>query len=178
MRPLRPLLLILPLLAAAAPPPGAPMALAAETAGIAVEQPWARPSIGAANASAAYLTITDSGPPDRLIGFTTPAAATAELHESVDDHGVMKMRAVADLPLEPGRPVRLAPGGYHVMLTGLTRPLKAGESFPLTLRFAHAAPLTIRVPVQVGPGSAAPGSAAPGSAAMPMDHGHGVGQSN
>jgi copper(I)-binding protein len=113
-----------------------------------VDHPWARASAGAATTGAAYLTITDHGQPDRLTGASTPVADTAELHESMSDMGTMKMRPVDGLTLAPGTPVKLAPGGYHVMLTGLKAPLKAGDTFPLTLRFEHAPPLTVTIAVE------------------------------
>ena len=113
-----------------------------------IDHPWARASAGAAKTGAAYLTITDQGPPDRLTGVSTPVADTAELHESMADMGTMKMRPLSGLTLAPGKPVTLAPGGYHVMLLGLKAPLKAGDTFPLTLRFEHAEPLTVTVAVE------------------------------
>lgn len=128
---------------------------AANASGISVETVWARPSPGAMTMSAAYFTITDIGSPDRLVGVSTPAADKAELHESIDDHGVMKMRGVPGVALERGKPVTFAPGGYHVMLMGLKQPLKVGDHFPLTLSFEHAAPVTVTVTVQTAPGSAA-----------------------
>ena len=64
------------------------------------------------------------------------------------DMGTMKMRPLAGLDLVPGKPIKLAPGGYHVMLLGLKAPLKQGESFPLTLQFEHAPPLTVTVTVE------------------------------
>ena len=115
---------------------------------IQVDHPWARASAGAAKTGAAYLTLTDQGLPDQLTGASTPVAASAELHESMDDMGMMKMRPIAGLPLTPGKPVTLAPGGYHLMLMGLKGPLKAGDSFPLTLRFQHAPPQTVTVTVE------------------------------
>jgi copper(I)-binding protein len=113
-----------------------------------IDHPWARASAGAATTGAAYLTITGTGAADRLTGVSTPAAATAEIHESMADMGTMKMRPVPGLTLAPGKPVKLGPGGYHVMLTGLKAPLKQGDSFPLTLTFEHAPPLTVTVIVE------------------------------
>jgi len=128
---------------------------AADSSGISVEHVWARASAGNATTGAAYLTVTDNGQPDRLVGASTPVAATAELHETIDDHGVMKMRPVAALELAHGQPVTLKPGGYHVMLMGLKNPLKTGDSFPLTLTFDKAAPITVQVKVGAM-GAAAP----------------------
>ena len=129
---------------------------AADASSLTVDHVWARPSAGAATNGAAYLTVTDNGAPDRLVGVASPVAAMVQLHETIDDKGVMKMRPVAGIALEPGKPVTLKPGSYHVMLMGLKSPLKAGDRFPLTLTFEHAAPVTVTATVQ----AAAPGGAA------------------
>lgn len=115
--------------------------------GIVVSNPWARPSVGTAAPSAAYFVITDHGAADRLVSISSPVAGRAELHESLHENGVMKMRSVPALTLEPGKPVTLAPGGYHVMLMELKQPLKAGDTFPLTLTFEKAPPQTVQVTV-------------------------------
>ncbi|MFO1028745.1 MAG: copper chaperone PCu(A)C [Acetobacteraceae bacterium] len=128
--------------------------------GIVVSNPWARPSVGTAAPSAAYFVITDHGAADRLVSLSTPVAGRTELHESLHENGIMKMRAVPGLALEPGKPVTLAPGGYHVMLMELKQPLKAGDSFPLTLTFEKAPPQTVEVKVGTMGG------------AMPMHGGH------
>jgi copper(I)-binding protein len=129
-------------------------AFAADSSGIAVDHAWARPTIGSSTTSAAYFTVTDTGAADRLISVTTPVASRAEVHESFSENGVMKMRAVPGVALDPGKPVHFAPGGYHVMLMGLKQPLKPGDSFPITLRFEHAPEMTVSVTVQqvAGPG--------------------------
>ena len=112
-----------------------------------VGKAWARATSDLAQTGAAYLAIT-SPDADQLVGLASPAARQVELHESMDDHGVMKMRAVPMLPLPPGAEVRLAPGGYHAMLMGLTRPLHVGDHFPLTLTFQHAGAVTTDVVVE------------------------------
>ena len=88
-------------------------------------------------------------------GVLDPAAMMAELHETRKENGVMRMRSVQALPLEPGKPVKMQPGGYHIMLMDLKQPLEQGESFPITLTFEHAAPVTVQVPV-MAPGAAGP----------------------
>ena len=80
--------------------------------------------------------------------MATPVAASAEAHESFTDNGIVKMRPAPSLAIPAGKVVTFAPGGYHVMLVGLKQPLVAGQSFPLTLTFAHAAPVTVDVQVQ------------------------------
>lgn len=140
------------------------MALAAPT-GIRVDHVWSR-AMPAGATGVVYLTVTDQGAPDRLTGAASPVAASAGLHETIDDNGVMKMRPVASLPVAPGKPITLAPGGYHIMLMGLKQALVAGTSFPVTLTFAKAGKLTVTATVQ-GPG-----------AAMPAMHQGSMGQTN
>lgn len=117
-------------------------------ADIHVDHVWARASAGAALNGAAYFTIVNDGAPDRLVGIATPVAASAELHETLRDNGVMKMRPVPGLALVPGQPVTLEPGGYHVMMMGLKQPLRADEDVSLTLTFEHAQPITVTAKVQ------------------------------
>jgi hypothetical protein len=122
---------------------------AVDPSAISLEHVWARATPGTATTGAVYLTVTDNGRPDRLVGVSTPIAAMAEMHETIHDNGVMKMRPVAGgIALDPGKPVTFTPGGYHVMLTGLKSPLKAGDSFPLTLTFEHARSITVSVHVE------------------------------
>ncbi|MBN8872763.1 MAG: copper chaperone PCu(A)C [Rhodospirillales bacterium] len=141
--------------------------LATESTGITVQQAWVRPSIGASGTSALYFTLVDAGNPDRLVGVSTPVAASADLHESISENGIMKMRGVAGVAIERDKPLRFAPGGYHVMLMGLKQPLKAGETIPVTLQFQKAPPLAITVPVQTAPTAAAHGHEMGSMGSMP-----------
>jgi copper(I)-binding protein len=129
--------------------------------GVSASDAWARASPGAATTSAAYVMLMGGSQADALVGASTPIAATAEVHQSVSDQGVMKMRPVTSLPIPAGGMVMLQPGSFHLMLMGLTRPLIAGQSFPLTLTFERAPPVTVTVTVR-GSGGHAPA----------MDHTH------
>lgn len=123
------------------------LSLAADD-GIVVHEAWARASAGAATTGAAYVTLMGGDQPDQLVGVSTTVAATAEVHETTNDNGVMKMRPVAAVPIPPGQMVTFTPGSTHIMLTGLKQKLVAGQSFPLILMFAHAAPVTVEVKVR------------------------------
>jgi len=133
-----------------------PLAAFADEAGIHVDHVWSRAAM-AGHEGAVYLTITDTAAQDTLTGVTTPVAVKADLHETINDHGVMKMRPVASLMVEPGKPVTLAPGGYHIMLTGLKQALKQGDSFPVTLSFAKAGQVTATATVKKA-GATMPGT--------------------
>ena len=145
----------------------------ADPSGIKVEQAWARATPGNAKTGAIYLTITNTGATsDTLEGaVSTPAAEHADLHEMKMENGVMEMRPVPDLTIDAGKTVVLAPGGYHVMLTGLKAPLKEGETVPITLTFAHAGPQQVTASI-AKVGAMHPGETSKaGSSAMPgMDH--------
>jgi periplasmic copper chaperone A len=139
-------------------------AAAAQT--IAVEQPWARATSPSQTVGGVFLTLTDNGADDALVSASSPVAAAVELHETVNDNGVMKMKPVESLKLAHGQSVALQPGQYHLMAMGLTRQLKPGDMFPLTLNFAHAAPMTVNVVVQMA------GASGPAAEIGGMDHSH------
>jgi copper(I)-binding protein len=115
---------------------------------IAIGHPWARAALAGAN-GAAYMTLRNTGrDADRLLVASTPMARTVELHTHIRDGDVMRMRPVPDIPVPAGQTVRLRPGGLHVMLIGLTEPLRQGTTVPLTLRFERAGETTVQLEIQ------------------------------
>lgn len=123
-----------------------PIMALADSNSIKVDQAWSRAAM-AGHEGVVYLTITNSGPTDTLTGASTPVAAMAGLHQTINDNGVMKMRSVPSLPIDPGKTVTLAPQGYHIMLTDLKQTLKEGDSFPITLTFKNAGDITANAKV-------------------------------
>lgn len=114
-----------------------------------VMSPWSQALPAVSKNGAVYVTLMNHGEiADRFVGASTPMADRAELHGHTMDGGVMKMRPVEAVVLSPGEYVKLEPGGNHIMLFGLEKPLKAGEQFPLTLEFAEAPPMEVVVTVQ------------------------------
>src|SRR5438045_4093265 len=101
---------------------------------VAVDDAWARATIAGQMASAAYMKLTS--PVDTtLVDVTSPLATIVEIHEMKLAGSMMTMNAVDRIALPAGKAVELKPGGYHVMLFDLARPLKQGEILPLTLTF-------------------------------------------
>ena len=115
---------------------------------VSVADAWAR--LGAKGAgSAAYLTIAGGATADALTGASTTAATEAQVHEtSTDAQGLTGMHPVDAVPIPAGAKVAFEPGGYHIMLNGLTQDLRPGDTFPLVLTFEGAGELTVPVEVR------------------------------
>jgi copper(I)-binding protein len=114
---------------------------------LAITQGWSR-AAGQGGQGAGYLTIANHGAaPDRLLSASSPAARSVELHTHIHEGEVMRMRPVSAIEIPPGQTVTLRPGGLHLMLVGLARPLRQGETVPVTLRFERAGevPMTLAV---------------------------------
>ena len=117
---------------------------------VAVRAPWARETVPGVQVSAAYARIENgTNHAVRLTGAETDVAGRIELHNVTMDGGVMRMRPVAGgIEIPAGQTVELKPGSYHIMLLQLRRPLRAGETIPVTLRFEGAPAIRADVPVR------------------------------
>lgn len=131
----------------------------ATTAEIVITGQWARASSATASSGAAYMTITNNGAAaDALVGTSSPAARTAEVHETVAmgspapgasaEGGMMGMQPVARLVIPAGGTVELKPGSFHIMLIDLKQELKAGDSIEITLTFEEAGEVPVTVEVR------------------------------
>jgi periplasmic copper chaperone A len=114
-----------------------------------ISQAWSRATPGGAKIGGGYLTIENKGTtPDRLIHCSGDIADKVEVHEMSMKNGVMTMRPLDNgLTIEPGKTVKLAPGGFHLMLFDLKSPLKQGDKVPITLEFEKAGKVTISLDV-------------------------------
>jgi copper(I)-binding protein len=134
-----------------------------------ISQVWSRATPKGAKTGGGYLTIENKGNmPDKLIGGSADVAGTVQVHEMSTEGGVMKMRPVeSGLTIEPGKTVKLAPGGYHLMLMDLKAPLKRGEKVPVTLEFEKGGKVTVSLDVEgVGAQGPAGGSSMGGKMQM------------
>ncbi len=109
----------------------------------------ARPAPLAGGTGAIYFTVTNgTDAEEQLVAASSPAAEAVELHETVDDNGVMRMvHQPEGFTIPPGGTLELMPGGKHVMLIGLDEPLEVGDTVELTLTFAQAGDQVLDVPV-------------------------------
>jgi len=126
-----------------------------------IDHPWARPSAGQAKNGAAYLRIVNGGgQADKLLSASTPAAKRVELHTHEHTDGVMRMRQVKAIEVPAKGEVALKPGGLHVMLFDLEKPLHEGFGFPLTLTFEKAGKVEVTVQIEKpGPSTQGHGAA-------------------
>lgn len=116
-----------------------------------VEGGWSRPA-GQGTTGGGFLTVVNPDKTaDALVSAASPLAREVQIHQSSLKGGVASMQRLARVPLAAGARVTFAPGGYHLMLVGLTKPLKAGDVVPLTLTFASGAKLQATLVVGLGP---------------------------
>ena len=134
-----------------------------------ISQAWSRATPGGAKIGGGYLTIENKGTtPDRLIHCSGDIAGKVEVHEMSMKNGVMTMRPLDNgLTIEPGKTVKLAPGGFHLMLFDLKSPLKQGDKVPITLEFEKAGKVKISLDVG-GIGAQGPAGADKPSGHMDM----------
>ena len=98
--------------------------------------------------AAAYFTLANSGGRDRLLQVEAEGTGKASLHETSMDGDIMRMRPVDGGIEVPARGrVRLSSGGMHVMIQDLSKPLQAGSSVRLKLRFERQGEVVIAAPV-------------------------------
>jgi copper(I)-binding protein len=131
-----------------------PLAACAQPARLEVDDVWARDSVGSTANAAVFMTIT-SGAPDRLIAASAEIAKKTDLMTMTGGSGAMAMEYVKGIEIPADKPVSLNPTGLHVWLAELKQPLKAGDSFPLVLRFEKAGERRVVVTI-IEPAAAPP----------------------
>lgn len=118
--------------------------------GVMISDPYARETPPNAQVGGAYMTIMNHGPATRLTGARSDAAERVQIHNhTVDAAGVMRMREVEDgVAIAKHETVTFAPGGLHIMLMGLTEPLRKGETLDITLEFEDGSTIDLTTPVK------------------------------
>ena len=133
-------------------------ATAQQAAGPTISNARVRATPPGAPVTAAYLRVeAGAAGADRLLAVKVDPsiAGVVEIHDMIDDNGIMKMRRIEAVEVKPGSPAELAPGGKHAMLMSLQKPLAAGDTVKLTLVFEKAGEITVDAKVeQIGPAAA------------------------
>jgi copper(I)-binding protein len=119
---------------------------------IRIVHPWAMPtapSIAAGASGVGYLVLKNGGHrSDKLLSASTEIAEKVELHAYGKASDTPTMRRVDTVEIPAGGEVRLEPGGSHLMLIGVKKPLEEGQHFPIVLEFEHAGKITVDMVVQ------------------------------
>ncbi len=103
-------------------------------ADVSISDAWVRANAPGQKVGAAYMSLI-SAQDSNLVAVESSAAGSVEIHSMSMTNGVMKMRMLENLPLPAGKVEKLAPGGFHLMLFDLKKPLKVGEQVNFKLHF-------------------------------------------
>lgn len=128
-------------------------AIPALAAGVAdrieVVDPYVRMAPPGAKATGAFMLLRNAGEQDtQLVAAASAAASVTELHNHINDGGVMRMRQVKEIAVPARGEAQLKPGGYHVMLIDMKAPLKEGDHAVITLKFADGSSKEVHAPVK------------------------------
>ena len=128
-----------------------------------------RATVPGMTASGGYVVIMNhSHIADRLVEVSADFAKKAEIHEMLNDNGVMKMRQRAGgIEIPAHGKVALKPGGLHLMFMGLAQTLNAGDELEVTLTFESGQVITVPATVK------RPGEISSDGAHGEMKHGEG-----
>ena len=112
--------------------------------------PWARATSKLARTGAVYIkNIHNKGKNAvKITGFSANIAQKVQLHNTVVENGVAKMQHIEFLEIGPNKSVQFNPGGLHIMLMGLKRPLEKNSQFPLIIKFEKLGNLEIMVDIK------------------------------
>jgi copper(I)-binding protein len=99
--------------------------------------------------SAVFMSLSNSSAADHAVtGAESDSSEVVELHTHTMDGGMMRMRQIERIDVPAGETVTLEPGGLHVMLIGLKKPLVEGETVAVTLVYDDGSRATLDAPVK------------------------------
>lgn len=115
---------------------------------VSVEHPWTRATPPGAKVAAGFMQLKSAGAADHVVGASSAVAGRVEMHVTIREGEVMRMREVNSVEIPAGGSFELKPGGAHLMLVDLKRPLKKGERIPLTLKLEKAGEMKVELSVE------------------------------
>ncbi len=116
---------------------------------ISVQEPWVREVPPVSTMSAAFMKVTNTGDEDDyLVGASSDIAQVVEIHTTVMEGGLMKMRKLEKVKIPAGETVEFRPMGKHIMLIDLKKPLKRGDRVNITLIFEKSGKISVTAPVK------------------------------
>ena len=121
---------------------------AQRSADVEVKSAWARPTVAGQMGTGVFMKLT-SKDGARIVGASSEAAGVVEIHEMAMEGNVMRMRPIRSLDLPPASTVELKPGGHHMMLMDLKRPLAAGGKIKVDLRLETRDKKLVTQPIEI-----------------------------
>lgn len=118
------------------------------------EAAWTRPAAQGQTGVGFMVLKNPDARADALVAVESPLARTVQIHQSSVSGGMASMKQLGRVALPAGGEVAFAPGGYHLMLIGLTKGVKAGDAVPATLTFASGAKVKVSFVAGMGPPAA------------------------
>ena len=119
----------------------------AKVGNLSIDDAWARTG-QPGQVSAAYFEVKNKGAADKVVSANCDCAKATELHDVKMVDGTMKMVSIAGMEVPANGELKLKPGSYHIMLIGLNRPLAAGETLPIKVKFEKAGEVTVNAKVK------------------------------
>jgi len=147
-----------------------------QTSNISITDPYILPPFPGRDVAAGVFTLKNIGGSDRLVSATSPDSTAVEIHNHIEDNGVMRMRRIETVEIAQDSEVSFEPGSYHLMLFGVS--FEAEQSaVDVTLNYEKAGAVTLSIPIrQHGDKSGDAAEQAKGSAShYGSDSGHGSG---
>ena len=115
--------------------------------GAEIKNAWSPAAPPGAAAIAVYAQVVVHQD-DTLLRVSSSRASVAQIHSTVEEGGMMRMRQLEKLDMKRGEVVSFQPGGMHLMLMGLKQPLVEGKTFEIELLFEVAGPRKVKVAVR------------------------------
>ena len=129
--------------------------LAADPA-LEISNGWVKPTLGGKDLTAAFFDVKNTGTKARVLKALSSDTGTAEMHNTIEEKGIMKMRHLDAVEIKPGETVSFKPRAKHIMLTNLKAPLKEGDKVKFTFQFDGGEEISQIFPVTAPKMEAAP----------------------
>ena len=114
--------------------------------GVEISSIYVQPPFPGRDVAAGFFSLTNNGEDDRLVSVSSSISENVEIHNHIEEDGVMKMRRIDGVDLPSGETVNFRPGSYHIMMFGANIP-EGAEEVSVTLNYENAEPVTMMVPV-------------------------------
>lgn len=126
-----------------------PQIVRSDSSSLQVKDAWTNATASGQSVGAGYFVVHNrKNRADILRGASSPAAQTLQFHTSSLVGGIARMRQVERFNIPAGGKLKLAPGGNHLMLIGVKRQFKVGETVPVTLHFSSGASVKVKLEIR------------------------------